>query len=213
MVDLYGGPFPLALERKVVGGAVGYRVGGVDLALRLEHAEDDSFPVSSGEIETPRRTLVGVEGAAAFGSVRAPWWAEAAVGAAWVGRSDRVFFGDGNSEFQGGPRLAETHAVVSLTRYARVANGPLTVFVGGGAYTGLRWSAAETTAYRAGRPDEETLRQRARVDRSSGFSLAVPVAFRLSERSTLTVEPEGRIGTPFYYIPFPSAHLAVRLSL
>lgn len=72
VVDLYASPFQLGLERKAVGGAVGYRVGGgIDLALRVEHESEEVFAGSSGGvIELPGQTLVGVEAALAFGPDR-----------------------------------------------------------------------------------------------------------------------------------------------
>lgn len=216
-VDLYGSPFQIALERKVVGGAVGYRVGGgLELALRAEHANPDVFPVSSDTaIETPGRTLVGAEAALSFGPERAPWRASGAAGAAWAGRSDRVYFDGGGSEFRGGRRLAETHAAASLVRYTRVADGPVTVLLGGGAYVEVRRFTAETTVYGAGGPDERAVRSDGVTDRTYGLVVAVPVAVRLGERATLTLEPAARISAFVLGFGLAAAdgHVAVRVSL
>ena len=215
-VDLIGGPFQIGLERKVAGGAVGYRVGrGLDFALRVEHADDLPDLLPERGLDSPGRTLLGAEAALAFGPERAPWQASGAAGAAWAGRSDLVFFDGGGSAFRGGRRLAEFHGVASLARYVRVADGPVTVLLGGGGYAEVRRLTAETTVYGAGGPDEQAVRSGAVTERTYGAVLAVPVAVRLGGRAVLTVEPVARLSV--FVLGFgPAAadgHVAVRLAL
>ena len=214
--DLVGSPFEIALDRKAVGGAVGYRFGmGLDLALRVEHADDEEDSLRERGLDSPGRTLIGTEAALAFGPRRAPWRVSGAVGAAWAGRSDLVFFAEGGSAFQSGRRLAETHAAVSLARYLRVADGPVTALLGGGTYVEARHFAAETTVFGAGGPDERVVRSGGGADATYGAMVAVPIAVRLGGRAMLTVEPTVRL-RPTVFVFGPAAadgHVAVRLAL
>ena len=217
VIDLYASPFQLGLERKAVGGAVGYRVGGgIDLALRIEHESEEVFPRSSDRvIELPGQTLVGVEASLAFGPDRAPWRAVGAAGVAWAGRSDPAYSAEGGPAFRSGRRLSQTHAVASLSRYVRVDEGPMAVYLGGGAYVEARRRAAETTVYGAGGPDERAVRTEGRTDWTSGVVLTVPVVVRLGEQATLTFEPTVRVMTAALVYGFAAAdgHVAVRLAL
>lgn len=189
-IDLFGSPFQIGLERKVAGGAVGYRFGpGVDVAVLIEHASarpDTLFDIVG-------KTLVGAGAGLTFGPARSPWRLDVAAGAAWEGRSDLVFFDAGGSEYRGGARAAGLHAAASAQRYLRISDGPVRVLFGAGAFADVRRLSPRTTVYGAGGPDEVVRDNDAITEWATGAVLSAPISVRVWQGADLTVEPAVRL--------------------
>lgn len=220
-LDLVGGPFPSFTPAGTdVGGALGYRFGtGPDVAVLLGYGaavDDDRFPY-------PAETHLGATVGVTRGTGRAAWRLEASGLLTVSGSNTFAFPPDGGpTEVRGGPTVIERRARAGVTRYVRLAGGPVRVALGAGAFGAVRMVDSSTLIFSAGTADENAVGGETRTETSVGLELSLPIAIEVGRGASLTLHPTGRIEAPhpaFFVTPTglayasPGGQLALRLDL